>query len=163
MALIRLDHVTKRYRDRIALSDVSLSFDPGEWVFVLGPSGAGKSTLLRVLALGGSRRNTDGKSAFVLRSHCSVERKSGSRTCRDDRALLCDLPTELFCFLERIEPAIAGFSRSGDTDLDDPVSAGKPTKIARDRNVVRMHYASHCLFSISFLVKYAATREQSAQ
>lgn len=51
MALIRLDHVTKRYRDRIALSDVSLSFEPGEWVFVLGPSGAGKSTLLRVLAL----------------------------------------------------------------------------------------------------------------
>jgi cell division transport system ATP-binding protein len=51
MALIRLDHVTKRYRDRIALSDISLSFDPGEWVFVLGPSGAGKSTLLRVLAL----------------------------------------------------------------------------------------------------------------
>ena len=51
MALIRLDHVTKRYRDRIALSDITLSFDPGEWVWVLGPSGAGKTTLLRVLAL----------------------------------------------------------------------------------------------------------------
>lgn len=51
MALIRLEHVTKRYRDRVALSDVTLSFEPAEWVFVLGPSGAGKSTLLRVLAL----------------------------------------------------------------------------------------------------------------
>jgi len=51
MALIRLDHVSKSYGDRIALSDVTLSFEPGEWVFVLGPSGAGKSTLLRVLAL----------------------------------------------------------------------------------------------------------------
>jgi len=51
MALIRLDHVTKRYRDRVALFDVSLSFEPAEWVFVLGPSGSGKSTLLRVLAL----------------------------------------------------------------------------------------------------------------
>ena len=30
MALIRLEHVTKRYRDRIALSDVTLSFEPGE-------------------------------------------------------------------------------------------------------------------------------------
>jgi cell division transport system ATP-binding protein len=51
MALIRLDHVSKTYGDRIALSDVTLSFEPGEWVFVLGPSGAGKSTLLRVLAV----------------------------------------------------------------------------------------------------------------
>lgn len=51
MALIRLEHVGKSYRDRIALSDVSLSFESGEWVFVTGPSGAGKSTLLRVLAL----------------------------------------------------------------------------------------------------------------
>jgi cell division transport system ATP-binding protein len=51
MALIRLEHVSKSFGDRIALSDVTLSFDPGEWVFVLGPSGAGKSTLLRLLAL----------------------------------------------------------------------------------------------------------------
>jgi cell division transport system ATP-binding protein len=51
MALIRLDHVTKTYRDRVALSDVSLSFDPGEWVFITGPSGAGKSTLLRLVSL----------------------------------------------------------------------------------------------------------------
>ena len=51
MALIRLEHVSKSYRDRMALNDVSLSFETGEWVFVSGPSGAGKSTLLRVLAL----------------------------------------------------------------------------------------------------------------
>jgi cell division transport system ATP-binding protein len=51
VALIRLDHASKAYGDRIALSDVTLSFEPGEWVFVLGPSGAGKSTLLRLLAL----------------------------------------------------------------------------------------------------------------
>jgi len=51
MPLIRLDHVSKTYGDRIALNDVSVAFEPGEWGFVLGPSGAGKSTLLRVLAL----------------------------------------------------------------------------------------------------------------
>jgi len=51
MPLIRLEHVSKSFGDRIALSDVTLSFDPGEWVYVLGPSGAGKSTLLRLLAL----------------------------------------------------------------------------------------------------------------
>ena len=51
MALIRLEHVSKSYRDRIALNDVSVSFESGEWVVIAGPSGAGKSTLLRVLAL----------------------------------------------------------------------------------------------------------------
>lgn len=51
MALIRLENVSKNYGNRVALSDVTLSFDPGEWVFVMGPSGAGKSTLLRILAL----------------------------------------------------------------------------------------------------------------
>jgi cell division transport system ATP-binding protein len=59
MALIRLDHVSKSYGDRIALSDVTLGFDPGEWAFVLGPSGAGKSTLLRILAL--AERPSSGK------------------------------------------------------------------------------------------------------
>ena len=59
MALIRLEHVSKSYGERIALSDLTLSFDPGEWVFVLGPSGAGKSTLLRVLAL--AEKTTSGR------------------------------------------------------------------------------------------------------
>lgn len=51
MALIRLEHVTKYYRERLALSDVSLSFESSEWVYVTGPSGAGKSTLLRLVSL----------------------------------------------------------------------------------------------------------------
>jgi len=59
MALIRLDHVTKTYRHRVALSDVSLSFDPSEWVFITGPSGAGKSTLLRLVSL--AERPTRGR------------------------------------------------------------------------------------------------------
>lgn len=59
MALIRLENVSKSYGNRVALSDVTLSFDPGEWVFVMGPSGAGKSTLLRILAL--AERPSGGK------------------------------------------------------------------------------------------------------
>jgi len=59
MALIRLEDVSKSYGNRVALSDVTLSFDPGEWVFVMGPSGAGKSTLLRILAL--AERPSSGK------------------------------------------------------------------------------------------------------
>lgn len=59
MALIRLEHVGKIFGGRTALSDVTLAFDPGEWVFILGPSGAGKSTLLRVLAL--AEKPTNGR------------------------------------------------------------------------------------------------------
>ena len=59
MALIRLEHVSKSFDGRVALSDVSLTLEPGEWLFVLGPSGAGKSTLLRILAL--AERPTSGR------------------------------------------------------------------------------------------------------
>lgn len=62
MALIRLEHVSKSFDERVALSDVSLTLDPGEWLFVLGPSGAGKSTLLRILAL--AEKPTSGRVEF---------------------------------------------------------------------------------------------------
>jgi cell division transport system ATP-binding protein len=48
--MIQLYHVTKRYPPGInALTDVSLSVDKGESVFLTGPSGAGKTTLLKLL------------------------------------------------------------------------------------------------------------------
>ncbi len=51
-ALVRIDHVTKRYDNdgRPAVDDVSLELMPGEAVAVMGPSGGGKSTLLNLIA-----------------------------------------------------------------------------------------------------------------
>ena len=48
MALIELDHLSRRYGEQIALADLTLSAEPGI-IGLLGPNGAGKSTLLKIL------------------------------------------------------------------------------------------------------------------
>jgi len=47
---LQVEGLTRRYGEREALSDVSLSLDDGQTLVVFGPNGAGKTTLLRVLA-----------------------------------------------------------------------------------------------------------------
>ncbi len=47
---IAVDRLTKRYRERVALSRLSFTVAPGEIVGLLGPNGAGKSTTLGILA-----------------------------------------------------------------------------------------------------------------
>ena len=62
MTSIRLDHLTKRFGDTVALDDVTLTIEPGELFFLLGPSGCGKSTLLRAIA--GLHAPTSGRIYF---------------------------------------------------------------------------------------------------
>jgi iron(III) transport system ATP-binding protein len=49
-SMIRLEGVTKRFGDVVAVDAASLCVDRGEVVAILGPSGCGKTTLLRLIA-----------------------------------------------------------------------------------------------------------------
>ncbi|MCA0960616.1 ABC transporter ATP-binding protein [Salipiger bermudensis] len=57
--LVRLEGVTKRFGDTVALDDLTLDIAQGEFVTFLGPSGCGKSTTLRIL--GGFEQPTSGR------------------------------------------------------------------------------------------------------
>jgi ABC-2 type transport system ATP-binding protein len=49
MAIIALDQLTKRYDELIAVDDLTLNVEDGEFFGLLGPNGAGKTTTLMML------------------------------------------------------------------------------------------------------------------
>ena len=55
---VRLDGITKRFEDVVAVDDVSLDIESGKFLTLLGPSGCGKTTLLR--CIDGFEKPTDG-------------------------------------------------------------------------------------------------------
>jgi ABC-2 type transport system ATP-binding protein len=59
MGDISIEALTKKYKDLVALSNVSLKVGSGEIVGLIGPNGAGKSTLMKVVV--GILKPTSGK------------------------------------------------------------------------------------------------------
>jgi spermidine/putrescine transport system ATP-binding protein len=58
MTGVRLENVTKAFRETLAVDNISLSIEEGEFFSLLGPSGCGKTTTLRMI--GGFEHPTSG-------------------------------------------------------------------------------------------------------
>src|ERR1017187_1485445 len=60
VAMIRTEHLTKRYGSLVAVDDLSLSIPQGQFFAFLGPNGAGKTTTIKLLA--GLLKPTSGRA-----------------------------------------------------------------------------------------------------
>ena len=50
MTAIRIEHLTKKYKDALAVDDLSLTIKQGELFALLGVNGAGKTTTIKMLS-----------------------------------------------------------------------------------------------------------------
>ena len=60
MAMIEVENLTKKYRDRLAIDSLTFKIEEGDIVGFLGPNGAGKSTTMKILT--GFMPPTSGKA-----------------------------------------------------------------------------------------------------
>ena len=102
MALLSVEHVTRRFGGIVAVDDVSLDVGEGEIVGLIGPNGAGKTTLFnlitRVYRADGGEIAFDGASLLKTAPH-RVVRRGIARTFQN---------VELFSSMTVLEHVLLG-------------------------------------------------------
>ena len=76
--LIRIDNVTKRFGDVVAVDHLSLDIFEREFFCLLGPSGCGKTTLMRMLA--GFEQPSEGTHHAGRAATLRACRRTGARS-----------------------------------------------------------------------------------
>lgn len=72
--LLKLQHVSKQYDDKVVLSDINVEINTGEIVSLLGQSGSGKTTLLNIIL--GLTKMEQGKIIFNNQDISNVPMKN---------------------------------------------------------------------------------------
>ena len=83
--ILEVKNVSKKYQNKegevLALQDISLRVNRGEFVSIIGPSGCGKSTLLSIIA--GLEEKTEGKIYIEGEETTGISPKIGYMLQRD--------------------------------------------------------------------------------
>ena len=98
--MIDFEHVTKVYEtqndENVALEDINIHIDEGEFVFILGHSGAGKSTFLKLIQM--EEKPTEGKIYINDQDLTTIKRRKVPYLRRQMGAVFQDfrlIPTPL--------------------------------------------------------------------
>lgn len=82
--IVKIDHLSKNYREKKALTDIHLELPNGQVCGLLGPNGSGKTTIMKILA--GLIKNYKGEVLID-------EKKPGTYT----KSIVSYLPDKSFC------------------------------------------------------------------
>lgn len=75
--MIKVDHLSKRYKDKIAVNDLSFNVETGKVTGFLGPNGAGKSTTMRLMLGLDNGKGTTTYDGKLLSEHDQPSRTVG--------------------------------------------------------------------------------------
>jgi ABC-2 type transport system ATP-binding protein len=146
MPALAVEHLTKRFEERLAVDDVSFAVEPGEVFGFLGPNGAGKTTTVRMLAtLIEPTSGTAQVAGIPLGTDNAVELRKRIAVMTENPGLYLRLTVaenlEYFAGLyelarqrERIERALAAVNLTGRADdLCGSLSKGLRQRVALAR------------------------------